>query len=112
MRHITNLKEKKRKHRDALASELGRVYGQDAASHSPAAEALFSALKTLRLQLAKSQNLPPYVIFHDKTLRELAARQPTSLDALKDVSGVGERKAERYGELFLRAIAEHNAHAA
>ncbi len=70
---------------------------------------LFNALKALRLHLAKEQNLPPYVIFHDKTLRELAARQPTSLSALSEISGIGEKKSERYGTAFLKIIAAHEA---
>jgi ATP-dependent DNA helicase RecQ len=58
------------------------------------------------MELAKKQNLPPYVIFHDKTLRELAARQPATIEQFTTISGVGEKKAERYGAAFLQAIAE------
>jgi len=66
---------------------------------------LFAALKALRMELAKAQNVPPYVIFHDKTLREMAIFKPDSMGALMDISGMGERKAERYGRAFLDAIA-------
>ena len=48
--------------------------------------------------------MPPYVIFHDATLREMARLRPTSLDALLDVKGVGARKAEDLGDTFLAAI--------
>jgi ATP-dependent DNA helicase RecQ len=70
---------------------------------------LFAALKATRLELAREQNVPPYVIFHDKTLRELALQRPVSLFALSNISGVGERKMERYGEIFLGVIARHSA---
>ena len=63
--------------------------------------ALFEKLKALRLTLARDHNLPPYVIFHDKTLLSMAARRPLSLDALGQVPGVGQSKLDRYGALFL-----------
>ena len=50
---------------------------------------LFEALRALRLRLARERGVPPYVIFHDTTLRELAKQKPTSLDALRHVYGVG-----------------------
>jgi ATP-dependent DNA helicase RecQ len=67
-------------------------------------KALFEALRETRMQLAKDQGVPPYVIFHDKTLLEMAARRPTTLDGLGQVSGVGTAKLERYGEAFLAVI--------
>ncbi len=70
---------------------------------------LFAALKVVRLELAREQNVPPYVIFHDRTLRELAVRKPRSLAAMAGISGVGEKKMERYGDAFLKAIAGHDA---
>jgi len=65
---------------------------------------LFAALKLVRLELANEQNVPPYVIFHDRTLRELVVHKPDSLAALSGLSGVGEKKMERYGEIFLKVI--------
>ncbi|MBN8530633.1 MAG: DNA helicase RecQ [Alphaproteobacteria bacterium] len=65
---------------------------------------LFAALKALRLEIAKAQNVPPYVIFHDRTLREMAALKPGTLEALSAVSGVGAAKLSRYGEAFLGTI--------
>jgi ATP-dependent DNA helicase RecQ len=67
---------------------------------------IFERLRRLRLELASSLQLPHYLIFHDKTLREMAAVQPKNLEELLAVSGVGEKKAEKYGERFLAAIAE------
>jgi ATP-dependent DNA helicase RecQ len=65
---------------------------------------LFEALRTARLELARAQNVPPYVIFHDRTLRELAIHKPATLFALSNISGVGEKKMERYGDTFLQVI--------
>ncbi|MCK4946402.1 MAG: HRDC domain-containing protein, partial [Alphaproteobacteria bacterium] len=68
---------------------------------------LFAALKSARLALAKAQNVPSYVIFHDKTLREMATIKPSSLDDLAQVHGMGERKMERYGRVFLEVIEQY-----
>jgi ATP-dependent DNA helicase RecQ len=66
--------------------------------------ALFDRLRAVRLDVARSRGVPPYVIFHDTTLREMARLRPTSAAALLMVKGVGARKAEDLGELFLTAI--------
>ncbi len=68
---------------------------------------LFEALRALRRTLAEAQGVPPYVIFHDATLQEMARRRPATLAALGEISGVGERKLERYGQRFLDEIAAH-----
>lgn len=68
---------------------------------------LFQALRQKRTEIARTQNLPPYVIFHDKTLIELAAARPASRMEMADVPGIGETKLERYGPAFLAVIAEH-----
>ena len=65
---------------------------------------LFDRLKKRRLEIAKSSNLPPYIIFHDKTLLEMAAVRPKDLDEMKLISGVGENKLERFGDVFLKEI--------
>ena len=69
-------------------------------------QGLFEALKALRMQLAKAKNIPPYVIFHDKTLADMARLKPHTREELATISGVGEKKIEHYGEVFLQAIAE------
>ncbi|MCX6550820.1 MAG: RecQ family ATP-dependent DNA helicase, partial [Acidobacteria bacterium] len=66
--------------------------------------ALFDRLRAVRLEIARSRGVPPYVIFHDATLREMARRRPTSLDAMLAIKGVGVRKAEELGDTFLAAI--------
>ena len=65
---------------------------------------LFDALRACRRALAKEQGVPPYVIFHDATLREMAALRPQTLSALGSVLGVGARKLETYGAAFLAVI--------
>ena len=65
---------------------------------------LFERLRALRLEVARSRGVPPYVIFHDTTLRELARLRPTSLDALRHVYGVGARKADELGPAVLEVI--------
>jgi ATP-dependent DNA helicase RecQ len=68
---------------------------------------LLAALKALRLRLAKERQVPAYVIFSDRTLIDMAARQPRDLDALAEVNGVGAAKLREFGEIFLGAIAGH-----
>jgi ATP-dependent DNA helicase RecQ len=65
---------------------------------------LFGALRDLRAQLAREQNVPAYVIFHDSTLRNIAEQRPQSLDELSKVGGIGGAKLERYGTQLLEAV--------
>jgi len=71
-------------------------------------EPLWEALRALRTSLAKEQDVPPYVIFHDATLREMLARRPTSKRELENVPGVGEKKRDAYGRAFVETIAEYS----
>ena len=66
---------------------------------------LFEALRARRRELAAAASVPPYVIFHDSSLREMAELKPTTLNALSRVSGVGAAKLERYGAAFVEVIA-------
>jgi ATP-dependent DNA helicase RecQ len=65
---------------------------------------LLVALKAWRLQQAREQGVPPYVVFHDRTLIEIAARRPMDPQALAQVSGVGAAKLERYGASVLAVV--------
>lgn len=67
---------------------------------------LFQALRRLRAQLAKEQNVPAYVIFHDATLRNIAQQRPTDLRALARVGGVGGSKLDRYGPALIDVVRE------
>ncbi|CAN1211770.1 DNA helicase RecQ [Tumidithrix helvetica PCC 7403] len=71
------------------------------------AELLYDRLLALRKRLAKEQNVPPYIIFHDSTIRTMAKDRPTTLEAFGKLSGVGTRKLEQYGEIFVAAILEY-----
>lgn len=70
-------------------------------------EALFEALKAERKRISVAENVPAYLIFHDSTLREMAASKPNSIQAIRQVQGVGEHKAEVYGEQFLGVLRQH-----
>ena len=69
--------------------------------------ALFEKLRTLRRGLAEERNVPPYVIFGDVTLRQMAAYLPQSRESLSQISGVGAAKLEQWGEAFLEVIRSH-----
>ncbi|PIR37835.1 MAG: DNA helicase RecQ [Alphaproteobacteria bacterium CG11_big_fil_rev_8_21_14_0_20_39_49] len=97
-----------------LRKYTGRVKGEkrirtkaNIAIYSDADQNLFAALKAKRMELAKAQNVPPYVIFHDKTLIELATQKPTDADAMGRISGVGQNKIERYGNEFISVIEKY-----
>jgi ATP-dependent DNA helicase RecQ len=68
------------------------------------ADPLFEALREVRRALAAQAGVPPYVVFHDSVLREIAAARPSSMDALARISGVGAAKLERYGAAMLDAV--------
>ena len=65
---------------------------------------LYARLVALRKELAVSANVPPYVVFNDKTLREMAACLPSDLTELGSIHGVGQAKLEKYGDKFLEII--------
>lgn len=71
--------------------------------------ALWEALRERRRELAEEQGVPPYVIFHDRTLQEMCSDTPTTLTRFATLSGVGERKLEKYGKVFIAVINEHLA---
>jgi ATP-dependent DNA helicase RecQ len=81
--------------------------GNRAPGIAPESGALFEALRALRKRLADEHGLPPYVVFHDSTLREMAERRPLTLNQFAELPGVGNAKLARYGGSFIAAIAEH-----
>ena len=66
--------------------------------------ALFEELRQVRYALASTRHVPPFIIFSDRTLHEMARMLPTTLEEMRNVSGVGEVKLREYGKQFLRAI--------
>ncbi|MGE5404788.1 MAG: HRDC domain-containing protein [Candidatus Saccharibacteria bacterium] len=65
---------------------------------------LFQVLVALRRQIASEAKLPPFVIFHDRTLREMCERLPADLEALQGIPGVGRSKLDKYGARFIEII--------
>ncbi|WNO53831.1 DNA helicase RecQ [Stakelama saccharophila] len=75
-------------------------------SPNPVGNPLFEALRDLRREIAQETGLPPYVIFHDSVLRDMALSRPGTLSAMGEISGVGAKKLEAYGQAFLNIIRE------
>ena len=73
---------------------------------TPESEQLWEKLRALRLELAREQNIPAFVIFHDSTLKELVRNLPRSLGEMRQIPGIGERKLDLYGDRFLTVILE------
>ncbi|MGH3237547.1 MAG: HRDC domain-containing protein, partial [Streptosporangiaceae bacterium] len=73
---------------------------------SPEAEAVFERLRAWRTATAKEQGMPPYVIFHDAALRQIAASPPATLADLALINGVGETKLARYGQQIMDVLAK------
>jgi ATP-dependent DNA helicase RecQ len=71
-------------------------------------ESLWRVLRETRLKIAREQGVPPYVIFHDATLQAMIKERPQSLREFGTISGVGERKLEKYGAAFLGVLMAHS----
>ncbi|MFC1773339.1 DNA helicase RecQ [Pseudomonadota bacterium] len=81
-----------------------RLPRQPVSDLNPADRELFEALRLRRLELAREQSVPPYVIFHDSTLREMACSRPLNENAMGAIAGIGEKKLERFGKEFIAVI--------
>ena len=86
-------------------TELDLVVGSMFTTRPDEDRDLFEELRVLRLEIARRRRVPPYVIFHDTTLREIARLKPKSVEELRHVYGVGDRKAGDLGELILAVVA-------
>ena len=96
----------RRRARDATRVAAGAA----AAADLPADAALrFESLRSWRAEIARAQNVPAYVIFHDRTLREIAMSHPEAITALAGIPGVGTAKLERYGQALLDLLASRGA---
>ena len=93
--------------RDPPVAKAKRERTARGARLSPDRHDLWEALRQRRRELAESQRVPPYVIFHDASLQEMAERRPRTLEEFADISGVGEAKLRRYGQTFLDIICAH-----
>jgi ATP-dependent DNA helicase RecQ len=90
---------------DPLPTKKKRVTkNKSAEKFKIADDALWQALKQKRLELAREQGVPPYVIFHDSSLLEIHAKKPKTLQEFSMISGVGQHKLKRYGETFIKLL--------
>jgi len=87
-------------------TSFGRGQKRDPVStlENPEDQALFQSLKSLRLSIAKEQNVPPYIVFHDRTLMDMVVRKPATLEEMGVVPGVGQSKLLKYGAIFLKEL--------
>jgi ATP-dependent DNA helicase RecQ len=94
----------RRDRREAAPGQTGSSSAGLAATLDAEAQQRFAALRAWRADVAKEHNLPAYVVFHDATLATMAQQQPTTLDELATISGVGAKKLEAYGREILRVL--------
>lgn len=90
-------------------SSISKLTRPSTSSHANYDKDLFARLRFLRKQIADKENIPPYIVFNDATLQEMAQYQPTSPKAMLEINGVGQIKLERFGQPFLNLIREHQA---
>ncbi len=92
-------------HRDTTPTRAPKVKRSSIAAEDLVYdELLFEKLKNLRSEIAREESLAPYMVFHDRTLKEMAAMKPTDRDALLTINGIGEAKADRFGSRFLELL--------
>jgi ATP-dependent DNA helicase RecQ len=104
-RRVSLRREPERAAKPAKTGKTGKVAKAAAAELAPADQPLFERLRAWRSATAKEQGVPSYVVFHDATLREIAANKPADLDSLGAVSGVGAAKLAKYGDQVLDLVA-------
>ena len=90
------------------AAARGRVAAETEATLSVDDTALLARLKSLRTQIAREERVPPYIVFPDRTLAEIALRRPRTEHAMASIRGVGPAKLERYGARFLAIVTSTN----
>src|SRR5262249_10086889 len=95
------LREEGKRRQEVLRPARTAAVKDDA---GPEEQSLFEALRAWRAAEAKAQRIPPYVIFHDTVLREIAAVRPVSVEELGEIKGVGTSKMQRYGTAVLSVI--------
>jgi ATP-dependent DNA helicase RecQ len=111
LRHVSDAPKRSRSTAKGAKGTKGARSKDKAPPIALDAEALerYAALKAWRAEVAKEHNLPAYVVFHDATLAEMARSMPDSLDAMGQISGVGEKKLEAYGREILRVLGSADA---
>ncbi|GAA2871147.1 ATP-dependent DNA helicase RecQ [Actinoplanes cyaneus] len=104
MRRETPAQRRSSSRSPGSSSSSSKAPAVDLADFPASAEPLFERLRAWRASIAKAQSIPPYVIFHDKTLRAIATLEPSSLDQLGTVSGVGQSKLTKFGDDVLAVV--------
>jgi ATP-dependent DNA helicase RecQ len=110
--HIAAAVKPKRARPSGSAGAGNGTAANGSGTSAPEGSALFERLRALRKHLADAHGVPPYVVFHDATLREMVERRPLTLNQFADLPGVGQAKLARYGEQFIAAIVEHSSQTA
>ncbi len=93
-----------REERKSAKKTKKRRVSEEAAAPLFGHEARFEALRAWRMKVARARGVAPYVVFHDRTLRELAARNPSTLEELAGITGIGEQKLKHYGNAVLKVL--------
>ncbi|WP_024294341.1 DNA helicase RecQ [Lacrimispora indolis] len=101
--HTAKIKEEKKSKKNKMSAASG-------AGLSEKDEELFETLRALRMEIAKEEKVPPYIVFSDKTLVHMCMVKPKTKEEMLSVSGVGEFKYEKYGERFLVCVKESGGH--
>lgn len=105
---LIKLPKEIRQTRDKLAAGGSRSKSKiSAARYDGQGTNLFEQLRALRMELARKQKVPPYVIFSDKTLLEMVSRMPATKETMLEINGMGKVKYEKYGQLFQKVIEEY-----
>ena len=104
------------KGKEPLELAMPRISAISKIAHNPQRQSvanydkdLFARLRFLRKQIADKENIPPYIVFNDATLQEMAQYMPTSNIEMLQINGVGSIKLERFGQPFMALIQEHKA---
>ncbi|NEP87224.1 MAG: DNA helicase RecQ [Okeania sp. SIO2C2] len=92
-----------------IAIEKKRKIEKTTTSLAADEQRLFEELRALRKRIADEENVPPYVVFQDTTLQQMAQKRPQTLDEFMNISGVGSRKQDKYGKKFIQAIRNYCA---
>jgi ATP-dependent DNA helicase RecQ len=95
---------------DSKPTILSSLIQAETTTPDSADQRLFKHLVSLRRQIASEVGLPPYMIFHDTTLKEICRTLPTDLEAFSRIQGVGQAKLEKYGSRFIELISEYIKH--
>lgn len=90
--------------KDSFSASAESSSADSTATNSSRNSALFEALRQLRLQIAKEESVPPYIVFTDRTLIDMCSKLPQNEDEMLNVSGVGQNKLKKYGQRFLQEI--------